>query len=89
MRAERLQNERTQKELERLRLAAPPAKRSVAPTQAPNAGVRENLNRILDAAPETAHRLPVDGFADTLPSQQFADTGSFGLLHRASTFSKT
>ena len=82
----RLQNERTQKELAALRLAVTPTSRVKANQPSTDTAVRESLHKMLDAAPSVVSRLPVDGFADTLPSRQFANTSSFGLLHRASTF---
>jgi hypothetical protein len=42
---------------------------------------RERLNKLLDEAPPQA--LPVDGFADTQPSRQFAPSTTFGLLQRS------
>jgi hypothetical protein len=42
---------------------------------------REQLNKMLDEAPPPA--MPVDGFADTQPSRQFAPSSTFGLLQRS------
>ena len=54
-----------------------------APTAPVDDGVaaRERLNKLLDEAAPPA--LPVDGFADTQPSRQFAPSTSFGLLQRS------
>ena len=45
-------------------------RRDRASSQAAAATAKDTLSRQLDAAPAKP-RLPVDGFADTLPSQQF------------------
>lgn len=80
----REQTVQVQQELEAARQAA----RLRATTQAPRAVVsvtaRERLNKMLDEAPQTRRALPADGFADTLPSLQFAPSTSFGLLQRSS-----
>jgi hypothetical protein len=39
---------------------------------------------MLDDAPMAERALPVDGFADTLPSRHFAPSTTFGLLQRSS-----
>jgi hypothetical protein len=44
---------------------------------------RQRLNKMLDDAPLSARALPADGFADTLPSMQFAASTTFGLLQRS------
>ncbi len=49
-----------------------------------NTVARQRLNKMLDDAPLSARALPVDGFADTLPSMQFAPSTTFGLLQRSS-----
>jgi hypothetical protein len=82
----RQQLQRTQAELAELRAIAKAKTRPTASRSAPGAAVRDRLNKMLDSAPERGKRLPVDGFADTLPSLQFAQSSSFDLLHRPSTF---
>jgi len=58
---------------------------NAAPARATaSAMARERLNKLLDEAPEAQDALPPNGFADTLPSMQFAPSTSFGLLQRSS-----
>jgi len=85
----RLQNERTQTEIAELRKLVKPQARSAAPVRSESSTARRTLDRLLDAAPAMTRSPPVDGFADTLPSRQFANTTSFGLLHQPATFSST
>ena len=64
---------------ELIKQVAPDA--STAPPVDDGVAARERLNKLLDEAPPTA--LPVDGFADTQPSRQFAPSTTFGLLQRS------
>ena len=65
-----------------------PAVRAEAGPPAARAKAREDLMSILDEGNARQRALPVDGFASTMPSQQFPATTSFGtlgnLLHRTS-----
>lgn len=45
---------------------------------------RERLHRMLDDAPMAERGLPLDGFADTMPSRHFPPSTNFGLLQRSS-----
>jgi hypothetical protein len=65
-----------QQELAAARLDVKQRRDRAAPPPVPT---REMLSRELDAAPQRP-RLPVDGFADTLPSQQFAHAEELLLL---------
>jgi hypothetical protein len=51
---------------------------------ADKSAARQRLNRMLDDGAAARPALPVDGFADTLPSLQFAASTTFGLLQRSS-----
>lgn len=50
---------------------------------ADKSAARQRLNRMLDDG-AARPALPKDGFADTLPSMQFAASTTFGLLQRSS-----
>jgi hypothetical protein len=65
-----------QQELSAVRLDVKQRRDRAAPPPVPT---REMLSRELDAAPHRP-RLPVDGFADTLPSQQFPHAEELLLL---------
>lgn len=72
--------------LQRELAAAREVIKQVAPAATPApvddaVAARERLNKLLDEAPPQA--LPVDGFADTQPSRQFAPSTTFGLLQRS------
>ena len=72
--------------LQRELAAAREVIKQVAPAATPapvddGVAARERLNKLLDEAPPQA--LPVDGFADTQPSRQFAPSTTFGLLQRS------
>lgn len=61
-----LQQELAATRLQQARRAVRPA--AVTP---PMPDARESLLAMLDKSPPSRHALPVDGFADTLPSLQF------------------
>jgi len=64
-----------QRELAAARLAARRVPRAKSPSPA-----RDAMAGILDDASRRTPALPVDGFADTLPSQQFSHSSAFGSL---------
>ena len=67
----RRQIEQLQQEMAVLRQQIKRTARPVAKPAAPTNTVSESLLGMLDAAEPARRRLPVDGFADTLPSLQF------------------
>jgi hypothetical protein len=68
----RQQTLQLQQELAVARLAMQrPQRESAAPAPAPAVDARSALMKILDEAPSPRHVLPIQGFADTLPSLQF------------------
>jgi ABC-type nickel/cobalt efflux system permease component RcnA len=84
-----LQQARQQTALVQLELAAAREaikRRANAALPRPTAGAiaRERLNKLLDEASAAQDALPPNGFADTMPSMQFAPSTSFGLLQRSS-----
>ncbi|HEV7914029.1 MAG TPA: hypothetical protein VGP22_09695 [Albitalea sp.] len=60
-----------QQELATVKLQAKRTARPAPPPPQPEPEVRDTLLAMLDDAPPRRHALPVDGFADTLPSLQF------------------
>jgi len=57
-----------------------PVVRGAASPTAARAQAREDLMSVLDDDSPHQRTLPVDGFASTMPSQQFPATTSFGTL---------
>lgn len=81
----RQQTAQVQQELAAAREAAKLGRTTArARAVADSAAARQRLNRMLDDAPLAGRGLPLDGFADTLPSMQFAASTTFGLLQRSS-----
>jgi hypothetical protein len=69
-----------QRELSAARLTASRATRTTPARPASVSRARESLLGILDDAPRHRPALPVDGFAETMPSQQFPHASAFGSL---------
>jgi hypothetical protein len=80
----RLQTAQVQQALVAAREAAKRRQRPATARSPVTATARERLNKMLDDAAQTQPALPVDGFADTMPSLQFAPSTTFGLLQRSS-----
>lgn len=79
----RLQAAQAQQALAAAREAAK-RKPHLAAAQPPvSTATRESLDKLLDEAAHAQRSLPVNGFADTLPSMQFAPSTAFGLLQRS------
>jgi len=76
----RQQNAQLQQELAAARLAVKRLPRPEPSRRTPHPEARETLMRILDEAPPTRRALPVDGFAETMPSLQFPPGSTFGNL---------
>jgi hypothetical protein len=84
LRQSRQQNAQLHQELAAARITA--AKRPASPAPAA-ATVRtasplahHALMKLLDEDPASKRELPLDGFADTLPSEQFPHASAFGQL---------
>lgn len=81
----RQQTAQVQQELAAAREAAKLGRTTAkARAAAGTAAARERLDRMLDDGAAARPALPVDGFADTLPSPPFAASTTFGLLQRSS-----
>jgi F0F1-type ATP synthase membrane subunit b/b' len=81
----RQQTAQVQQELAAAREAAKLGQTTArARAAADKSAARQRLNRMLDDGAEARPALPKDGFADTLPSMQFAASTTFGLLQRSS-----
>jgi hypothetical protein len=74
----RQQNTQLQQELAAARLAMKRHQRPQATPAAPVPDARAALMKILDQAPQR-RTLPVDGFAETMPSLQFQPSGMGAL----------
>ena len=80
----RQQTAQVQQELAAAREAAKLGQTTArARAAADKSAARQRLNRMLDDG-AARPALPNDGFADTLPSMQFAPSTTFGLLQRSS-----
>jgi hypothetical protein len=76
----REQSAHLQKELDSIR--HPPGRNAGTerPQSAAIALAQAAMHRALDESPSKQSALPASGFADTIPSRQFAPSTSFGLL---------
>jgi soluble lytic murein transglycosylase-like protein len=72
----RQQTAQLQQELAAARLVAKRLPRTEPAARPSSAQARDTLMRVLDEAPAKRPALPVDGFAETMPSMQFTQGGS-------------
>ena len=75
----RHQNLQLQQELAAARLAVKRTQREQAPARSPSLDARNALMKILDEAPAAKRALPIDGFAETMPSLQFPSSAMGSL----------